>query len=281
MDDLTATDMGSFLPLAAEYGDRLMLVKQAVNTLQILEYFSERLRPATLAEIADDLGWPRSSTFNLVGTLVDRGYLYQPRSRGGYYPSPRWAVLAQAVSDAEPLRSEIVKLALDLAHETGETTVVAARSGVNAVFLAVIESRHSVRYSAKIGDCVPIHASSVGRALLAQIPYSKRQALYRRISFERYSPTSPTSPDKVEAELAHAIELGHHQSNAEYLPDLVGVSLPLPIPSSQRLLSILVVGPVSRCLERRDETAESMKKHIEVFEDSIRNGLPEQAITGD
>src|SRR5688572_28217006 len=66
-----------------------MYVKQAANTLEILEYFARRLRPATPAELADDLEWPRSSTLNLVGTLVSKGFLHELGGRAGYYPSPR------------------------------------------------------------------------------------------------------------------------------------------------------------------------------------------------
>ncbi|HVK81017.1 MAG TPA: helix-turn-helix domain-containing protein, partial [Verrucomicrobiae bacterium] len=63
-----------------------MLVRQAANVLDLLDYFARRLKPATLAEIADEVGWPRSSTFNLVTTLADKGFLYEPRAREGYYP---------------------------------------------------------------------------------------------------------------------------------------------------------------------------------------------------
>ncbi|WP_164076102.1 helix-turn-helix domain-containing protein, partial [Stenotrophomonas maltophilia] len=59
-----------------------MFVRQAANVLEILEYFAKRKKPATLSEVADDLGWPRSSTFNLLGTLTDKGFLYEPASRG-------------------------------------------------------------------------------------------------------------------------------------------------------------------------------------------------------
>ena len=84
-----------------------MIVRQAANVLEILEYFAKRLRPATAAEMAEDLGWPRSSTFKLVATLASKGYLYEPRGRGGYYPSPRWLVLAEAVTRAEPLPDRV------------------------------------------------------------------------------------------------------------------------------------------------------------------------------
>ena len=67
-----------------------MIVRQAANVLDIMEFFAQTKKPATLAEIADHFGWPRSSTFNLLATLSEKGYLYEPRPRAGFYPTPRW-----------------------------------------------------------------------------------------------------------------------------------------------------------------------------------------------
>ena len=236
-----------------------MFVKQAANAVELLEYFARRRTPARLAEIADELGWPRSSTFNIVSTLVEKGFLYEPQPRGGYYPTPRWLALAQAVSHAEPVPPQFVDLADRLARETGETTAISAPAGTYAMFVHVAESNQPVRYFAQVGDRVPIQASSAGRALLEQYPEPERHALYRKIRFESYSPTSPRSPEAVERELAAARRRGYQQSNAEYTPDLAGVALPLPGP---RRLSIVVVGPVSRCLEKRPETAALMRKRL-------------------
>jgi len=235
-------------------------VRQAANALEVLEYFARRLRPATPAEMADDLGWPRSSTFKLIGTLASMGYLYEPRGRGAYYPSPRWLVLAEAVSAAEPLPAKFQRLAKDLMEATGETVAIAAPAGIFATFVDVAESRQPVRYFAKVGDRVPIHATSAGRALLAQMPREEREKLYRKIDFVAYAPTTPVGPDAVEARLAEAAQMGWHQSNTEYTPDLAGVAMPLP--GSERRLSVVVVGPVSRCLERRPEMAAIVAKHL-------------------
>lgn len=235
-------------------------VKQAANTLQILEYFAARLKPATPAEIAQDLGWPRSSTFKLVSTLAEAGYLYEPKARSGYYPSPRWLDLAEKVTQADPLPAELQHLVRTIASETGETTLIAAPAGENAIFLEVRESSQPVRYFASVGDHVPIHASSAGRALLAQLSRAERAKLYRKLSFEAFSPTTPTSAEIVEAELAEAEHRGFHQSNAEYTPDLAGVALPLA--RGGRRLSVVVVGPVSRCLGKRPETAKIMQAQI-------------------
>lgn len=236
-----------------------MYVKQAANVLELLEYFARRQTPARLAEIADDLGWPRSSTFNIVSTVVEKGFLYEPQSRNGYYPTPRWLALAQEVSHAEPVPEQFIQLANDLARETGETAAISTVAGTRAMFVHVAESNQSVRYFAQVGDRVPIQASSAGRALLEQLSVVEREALYRKIRFDAYSSTSPTSPEAVEKELVAANRRGYQQSNAEYTPDLAGVALPLRGP---RPLSIVVVGPVSRCLDKRPETAAILKKRI-------------------
>ncbi|WP_458098044.1 IclR family transcriptional regulator [Roseomonas sp. WA12] len=237
-----------------------MYVRQAANALEILEYFARRLRPATPAEIADDLAWPRSSTFNLVTTLATKGYLYEQPGRIGYYPSPRWLSLAELVAGADPLPPELQRLVHAVSRESGETTLIATAAGTDAVFLYVEQSRQPVRYFAQVGDRVPIHASSAGRALIAQATPNERQKLYRRIAFEAHSPTTPMTPASVEAAIAEAEERGFHQSHAEYTPDLAGVAL--AISGQPRRLSILVVGPVSRCLERRPLTAALLRRHL-------------------
>lgn len=247
-----------------------MLVKQAANVLELMEYFARRRRPATMAEISDDLGWPRSSTFNLVGTIAEKGWLYEPRQRGGFYPSPRWLMLARIVEESEPLPESVHRLTARIAEETGETTAIAALAGTSALFVDVVESPQPVRYFTAIGDRVPVHASSVGRAILALYSPEERRSIYRKIQFERFSGTTPMTVEHIEAELAEAAMRGYHQSSSEYIPDLAGVAFPLPI--GERRLSIVVAGPTSRCFERRSATANVMVRAIREVEDELCDG---------
>jgi len=237
-----------------------MIVKQAANVLDLLEYFVRHKEPATLSEIADTLGWPRSSTFNLVQTLVDRGYLYEPRPRSGYYPSPRWLALAQNVAAAEPLPQFAHALVAELSAETGETAAIGAPAGVNAIFVEVQESPAAVRYFAQVGHRLPIHATSTGRALLAQYTPEERFALYRKIEFRQWSPTTPISIEALEAELRRSAERGYHQSLADFSPDLAGVALPLPF--GERRLSVVVAGPMFRMVERLDLVADVIRRAV-------------------
>jgi IclR family transcriptional regulator, acetate operon repressor len=237
-----------------------MQVRQAANVVELLEFFARHGEPATLAEIADALDWPRSSTFNIVGTLVDKGYFYEPRQRGGYFPSPRWQKIVQAIDDRDPLPSALLELVDEISRRVGETTALGCASGLSVVFLHVRESRQPIRYSADVGTRVPIHASSAGRAILGMMKPKEREQVYRKLIFEKYSDTTPMGIEQIETELRGFAERGYHQSNSEYIPDLAGVSFPISLDAKR--LSIVAAGPVSRCLERRPEMARIMAEII-------------------
>lgn len=237
-----------------------MLVKQAANVLELLEFFALHKQPATMAEISDLLGWPRSSTFNIVATLAEKGYLYEPRGRGGYYPSPRWMVTVSEISSADPLPMALIEAVAAIQEKTGETTAVGQAAGADVFFVHVRESTQPIRYFAQVGTRVPIHASSAGRAVLAHYSPRERTAIYRRITFKDFSPTTPMSAEIVEAELEEALRRGYHRSDSEFIPDLAGVAMPIEV--NQRKLSVVVAGPTSRCLVRQPETARLIKQEL-------------------
>lgn len=237
-----------------------MNVKQAANVLELIEFFAQNRRPATLAEVSKHFDWPRSSTFNLLGTLASRGYLYEPRARGGYYPSPKWLSLLQQIDRAEPIPEPLTALLRALAERTGETAVLAATSGAYAVFVAAVESSHAIRYAASPGKLVPLHVSATGRALLSMLSIADRASVLRRATFERYTPTTLMSVAAVEKEIQRSLQRGWFEGDAEFTTDLGGVAVPLQMP--HRHFALLVAGPMSRVQSRGSELAGLMSEAV-------------------
>ena len=225
-----------------------MLVKQAANVLDLMEFFARRKTPATLSEISQEFGWPRSSTFNIVGTLVERGFLYEPVPRDGYYPTPRWLVLAQEIAAAEPLPVDIHGLLHDLMTVTGETVFVAAPAGTSAVLLDVVETGADVRYFARIGQRLPIQVSAAGRAILAQYGPSERASVLKKVKFVRYQSGSLMNIKAVEEDIAQSLARGWFESIDAFTKDVAGVAMPLPVHG--RRLSVVVGGPSFRVTPR-------------------------------
>lgn len=237
-----------------------MEVRQVVNLIELLEFFAERGRPASLADISKHFGWPRSSTFNIVGTLVAQGYLYEPRAREGYYPSTKWLPLVQKIDRAAPVQQELLDLVQALCRRTNETAVLAGVSGMHAIFIATVESQQAVRYTAQVGKLVPIHATATGRALLSQLPSAERSAILRRTEFERYTSSTLMSVDAVEREIALSMQRGFFEGAGEFSNDLWGYALPLR--NMSRHLAVLVGGPVARVAPMKDDIVRIMREEM-------------------
>ena len=225
--------------------------KQAAQVLELLEFFAERKRAATLADVTEHFGWPRSSAFNLLTMLAGRGYLYEPRPKGGYYPSPRWFSLAEQIRMAEPTPLELHETLHELVRMSGETVSLVAASGGIAVFVDVIESPHDVRYAAKIGKTVSLYSSATGRALLSLRSEAERERLLRKAVFVQYTDNTLMSADAVEREIRRSIRRGWFIGHCEISVGLCGVALPVPM--ADRHYAILVAGPADRMSNRYDE----------------------------
>lgn len=229
-----------------------MLVKQAANVLDLFEFFAEHKEAASLADISQHFGWPRSSAFNLLSTLMAKGFLYEPK-KGRYYPTPRWLTLAQEVASAEPLPDVLLGLLGDVAAKTGETVWIAAPSGQHAIFLEVIESKASVRYTARVGTRVPLHATATGQAIISQMTPTQQASVLRKAVFKRFGDGTPMSIQEVETSIRQSLNRGWFVSSSAYTPDLGGIGIPIVF--GGRIFAITVAGPWFRVSEKLDEFA--------------------------
>lgn len=258
-----------------------MIVKQVQNAVQILEFLAWRRKsPASLSEIADHFGWPRSSTFNLIDTLLRAGYLCEPRHRGGYYPTHRLLTLAQAAVAHGPVSDELHAMVANVAAASGETAVLVGMSGGSGVFVDVVESDLPIRYIAEIGQRVPLHVTSAGRALLSILPAAERATLLRKADYVRFAPETLMNAAAVEAEIRKSRERGYFVNDNGYSLDLLGVAIPLEVPD--RHLCLLVAGPSYRAQSQVESLAELLHaeaaRHAEATLDN-RGGPADPALT--
>jgi DNA-binding IclR family transcriptional regulator len=238
-----------------------MIVRQAGNVLDLLEFFAQLKRPANLAEISASLKWPRSSTFNLLTTLALRGFLYEPRPRAGYYPSQRWLSLLRDIADADQLPEELCEATREVAADTGETVAICAPAGpagVNAVLLYIVESAEPIRFSASVGYQMPLHATAGGRALLAQYAPRERETVLKKTKYEKFSTRALQSSDQVEAEIKRAATRGWHENVEGFATDMAGVAISVPL--AERRLSLVVGGPSSRMRRQIPEVAATLRR---------------------
>ncbi|WP_030245543.1 MULTISPECIES: IclR family transcriptional regulator [unclassified Streptomyces] len=146
-------------------------VKSAARTVALLELLAARgEQPSRLDQLAENLGVPRSSMYQLLQTLVDCGWVRTDVTGSLYGIGIRALLTGTSYLDGDR-RIRVVRPYLDEASDAlGETIHMARLDGPDVVYLATRESHEYLRTISRVGRRVPAHAGALGKALLAERP---------------------------------------------------------------------------------------------------------------
>ncbi|WP_017332303.1 IclR family transcriptional regulator [Burkholderia stagnalis] len=227
-----------------------MDVKLVARTLDLFELFAAERRPLPLTELARLLNVPASSCLAMTRTLVSRGYLYEVRKRGGYYPTRRLQTIAAAIDATDPVVDLVHPHLVALRDASRETAVLGKIQGASVTYLDVVESEQAIRYTRQPGELRPLHANSIGKAIFAELPADAQQALGDQLSFERFTAATITSLPALVEQAARSRAQGWADNFGESAPELSAVAVALPIDGDWYGLS--VVGPTERIRQHHD-----------------------------
>jgi DNA-binding IclR family transcriptional regulator len=201
------------------------------------------------------LGLPKSSTFNVIETLVVRGFLYETKPRGGYYPTTRLLDLSRAMMEGDPLIQRIHGELERLATVTGETAVLSVRDQ-DGMYVDVVESTTLIRYFARVGERRAIHTTSSGKAILTTYDTTARESILRTLRYTPYQPATKQSAIELAEDLERSIARGWCEDRAESTPDVMGLGV--PIHSGDRRFGLALAGPLYRMQDNHKALVESL-----------------------
>ena len=139
------------------------------KVVSVLEAFSTDVPRLSLKQLAESTGLPQSTTYRLASELVAWGGLERVEG-GGYQIGLRlWEIGALAVR-GESLREIAVPFMQDLYNATRENVHLAILDGTEALYIEKITGRGAARAVSRRGGRLPLHATGVGKVLLAYAP---------------------------------------------------------------------------------------------------------------
>lgn len=229
-------------------------VKSARRVLDILQFFASTRAPATLSQISTALAIPKSSCLALLETLEGDGYAHQ--TAGRYYLTRRWLHEAQAVAAHDQLTARIRPTLEALRDALGETLILAQRAGEHAIYLDVAEPERIVRFTARVGQLVPLHASASGRALLGAMEPAERDALAARLPLGRYTDQTLQTREQLIERITSEVRRGWHVNRAEHQADTLSVAAPLRLHGT--VLALVVGAPMDRAAAQADAIGQAL-----------------------
>ena len=136
----------------------------ASRILAVFEAFESHGPSLSLTQIAEFTGLPVSTTHRIVGELTEWGALARD-AQGRYQIGIRLWELAQ--NAGRRLRDTARPFLQDLFSLTGESVLLAVREGNEALYVDRIYGSKRVPRASRIGGRLPLHATGVGKVLLA------------------------------------------------------------------------------------------------------------------
>jgi IclR family acetate operon transcriptional repressor len=166
----------------------------------VLRIFCDHRGDLGVGAVSKELGLNLSTTHRIVRALVAEGYLAQNTNNERYYLGTAALLLGQAAHRNFAL--EVVTPALRrLSERTGESVNLGVLVAGGAVVVERIESDNPLRFTQPPGTRTPLHASAMGKALLAFNPDAERQLLKGVKRLERITPNTHVSPRALRSDL--------------------------------------------------------------------------------
>ena len=144
-------------------------VQSIARAFAIAEEIARNREGIGLAELSKHVGLHNSTTFHLVKTMVQLGYVSQLADSRKYRIGRRMFTLAAGALDEIELVSVATPVLEKLTGETGEYSHFAIRSGEQIVVVAKTAGTGIFQMVDRTGAVRPAHATALGKVLLAAL----------------------------------------------------------------------------------------------------------------
>jgi DNA-binding IclR family transcriptional regulator len=161
--------------------------KIARRVIEVLEYFDDTHREATVMDIVRRYDRPQSSTSELLSSLVELGLLHKDPNSRSYSLAPRAALIGAAGQTGVVRDGRLVGLIDRLAAQTGLSVAVFGRVALKT---QIVSWHTGPRASAKAvrglygGLQEPMSDGAPGWLLLSTIDQPRRDGVVRRLNAE-------------------------------------------------------------------------------------------------
>jgi DNA-binding IclR family transcriptional regulator len=229
---------------------RTLALDRAVDVLVTV---AESANPTSASALARATGQPRPTVSRTLRTLLDRGLVAETAQgwiighelfRLARLADPRSAVIEAA---SQPLRR--------LRDRSGESALLAIATGRTQMDIVTqLDALHHLGVVGWVGADVPLHASSAGKLLLAELSPAELEAWIAETQPSRLTSKTVTGAPDLSAELAHVRRRGWAQIVDELEHGLVSLSAPVRDRAGTLIAMVGISGPSTRLDPARRRT---------------------------
>ncbi|MEO0681896.1 MAG: IclR family transcriptional regulator [Pseudomonadota bacterium] len=228
-------------------------VRSITRAISVLRALAESQDGLTLSETASAAGLAASTAHRILTTLESERFVRFDPSSGSWHVG----VGAFTAGAAFARTRDVIVLARPymrrLMETTGETANIFLESGGEAVCMAQVESRHSMRALTRVGGRVKMHWSAAGKAMLAHMRPEHARRILEEHGMPRATARTRIDVEALFGELAEVRRAGAAVDDEEHAEGLRCAAGAVLNEAGAPAAAISVSGPKSRITDERLE----------------------------
>lgn len=222
--------------------------KQRINSLgrglRILDILHEKGKVG-VTELSKLIGVNKSSSYRLLATLEEFGYVEQIYENGKYALGLKLSKFQEKVLSAYEIRVTARPFLERLAETTGEASGLSIFKNDEVVLIDCCKSPQHIGVNLYMGDCEDINCTAHGKAMLFALPEDKQRQLLER-EFVRFTPNTIIDKDAIIADAKVNKERGYALDNEEKTLGMRCVAANVYDYSKAVVAAIGISGPTTR-----------------------------------
>lgn len=226
-------------------------VRSLSRALALLEDVAAHAEGVTLGDLAQRADLAPSTAHRLLKSLETRRYVIQDAERGLWFTG----VQAFIVGTGFLRNRDMVGIARSFMHrameESGESVNLAILDGTETIYLSQVESRQMMRALAPPGGRAPLHASGVGKAMLAGLSPEAAGEKTQDLSFGQYTDKTIRNGVALLDDIGRARARGYAVDDEEHAVGLRCAAAPIFNEFAEPVAAVSVSGPEARISDRR------------------------------
>lgn len=220
-------------------------IKSLDRAMAVFEYLSET-QGKTLSVLASDLRQSPATIYRILVTLESRGLVELDQSDQVWRIGPRAFIIGSSFLRRTSLIDRARPILRDLMETTGETANLGIEQNGHVLFVSQVETHASIRAFFPPGTLSRLHASGIGKALLAHMDSNRVERVLFSSPLESFTEFTHTSREALSEDLKDTRERGYSIDGQERNLGMRCIAAPVFDIYGEAIAGISVSGPTSR-----------------------------------
>ena len=208
--------------------------------LAVIQAFSQRRHHLTISQVSTTTGLSRAAVRRCLYTLSKLGFAGSDDNRH-FFLRPRILALGHSYISSMPLATAAQPVLEHISHLLHESCSIATLDGVEIVYIARANVTRIMSIDLGVGSRLPAFCTSMGRAILANLPPEELESVLARVEFKRYTERTITNPAKLTQALRQIRRDGYSIIDQELEHGLRSMAVPIQNPSG-KVVAALNIG---------------------------------------